>query len=161
MSVATEVLSIPPIEQVKDHDKKIKEYGLSSEQLAQRLIQDVIQNQFMVTADITRSLYDEQATFQDEIDIYGMDDWIVGTKRLFVADRSHVELIPDTLQVNDTMASFQFQEYLQFRIPFRPTVYFSGQVLLKRDPKTGLITSYREFWDQDIATVLKSAKFGR
>ena len=32
----------------------------------------------------------------------------------------------------------------------QPKVYLSGKVILERDPKTGLITSYREKWDQDV-----------
>ena len=46
-----------------------------------------------------------------------------------------------------------------FNIPFKPVVALSGKVVLERDLNTGLIVSYREFWDQDVTTVLKSAKF--
>lgn len=115
----------------------------------------------MVRADLTRSVYDESATFIDEIDTYQMDAWIKGTKRLFVADKSQVEIVPDTLQVTDQEATFNFTEYLTFNIPLlQPRVYLSGKVVLKRDPKTGLITSYQEKWDQDVNTVLLSAKIG-
>ena len=37
----------------------------------------------------------------------------------------------------------------------------SGKVVLTRDEKTGLITSYREYWDQSVNDVLKTAKFGK
>ena len=46
-----------------------------------------------------------------------------------------------------------------FRIPLRPVVTLTGKLVLDRDPETGLITKYQEFWDQDVKTVLKSAKF--
>jgi hypothetical protein len=115
----------------------------------------------MVGADISRSVYDESATFTDEIDTYEMDQWIKGTKRLFVADKSHVDLVPDSMQVTDTQVTFRFTEDLTFNIPLLlPKVYLSGTVELKRDPKTGLITSYQEKWDQSINTVLTSAKIG-
>jgi len=54
---------------------------------------------------------------------------------------------------------FRFDEDLMFRIPLRPVVTLTGKLVLDRDPETGLITKYQEFWDQDVKTVLKSAKF--
>lgn len=44
-------------------------------------------------------------------------------------------------------------------IPFRPVVHLTGRVVLTRDPQSGLITAYREFWDQSILEVLASVKF--
>lgn len=139
-------------------DKKV---GISNEELAKIIANDVQENQFMVCADITRSVYDESATFTDEIDTYQMDQWIKGTKRLFVASKSHVDLVPDSLKVTDSDVTFRFTEDLTFNIPLlMPKVYLSGLVELKRDAKSGLITSYQEKWDQDVNTVLRSAKFG-
>ena len=37
----------------------------------------------------------------------------------------------------------------------------SIQIVLTRDKETGLITSYREYWDQSVNDVLKTAKFGK
>ena len=141
--------------------QKKKQIGISNEELAKIIVQDIQDNQFMVRADLTRSIYDEKATFTDEIDTYQLDAWIQGTKRLFVANQSHVDLVPNSLQVNVTEATFLFTEFLTFNIPFLlPKVYLSGKVILKRDPTTGLITSYQEQWDQDVNTVLLSAKLG-
>ena len=106
----------------------------------------------MVSGAITNSLYLESATFQDEIDTYKKADWVKGTQKLFVAEKSHVELVEGSLVVSSAAVNFRFNEYLQFRIPFRPTVTLTGRVLLERDPTTGLISSYREFWDQDLKT---------
>jgi hypothetical protein len=136
-----------------------KQLNLSNEDLAKAIASDIANNQFMVNGGITRSLYLESATFQDEIDTYQMDAWIKGTQKLFVAEKSHVDLEEGSMQVSATKVNFRFNEYLQFRIPFRPTVYLTGQVVLERDPTTGLISSYREIWDQDIKTVLTNAKF--
>jgi len=138
-----------------------KQIGISNEQLGMIISKDIQENQFMVAADITRSVYDESATFTDEIDTYGMDQWIKGTKRLFVANKSHVDMVPNSLEVTDSEVIFRFTENLTFNIPLlQPNVYLSGSVILKRDMKTGLITSYQEKWDQDVNTVLLSAKFG-
>lgn len=59
----------------------------------------------------------------------------------------------------DKTVEFNFEEDLMFNIPFNPVVFVSGKVILERDLDSGLITSYREFWDQDVSTVLKSARF--
>jgi hypothetical protein len=135
-----------------------KRTNISNEDLATVIRNDVAQNQFMVSADISRDVYDERATFTDEIDTYGMDQWITGTKRLFVAEKSHVDLVENSLQVSAQEASFRFTETLQFNIPIlKPKMYLSGKVVFTRDAETGLITSYREQWDQDVKTVLAQA----
>jgi hypothetical protein len=156
------VVNLPPafaVEDINDGGKKKKLSNLSNTDLSKIITKDMVENQFLVSADITREVYDESATFTDEIDAYTMDKWIKGTKRLFVADKSQVNLEPDSLTVTDEEATFRFTEYLMFNIPFKPTVYLSGKVILKRDPNTGLIISYQEQWDQDVASVLKTAKF--
>ncbi len=159
-AVAAAFLSTPasPSQAAVVSEKKV---GISNTELANIIARDIKDNQFMVRADLTRSVYDESATFTDEIDTYQLDAWIQGTKRLFVADKSMVELVPNSLKVTDQEATFLFTEYLTFNIPFLlPKVYLSGTVILKRDPSTGLITSYKEKWDQDVNTVLLSAKLG-
>jgi hypothetical protein len=130
---------------------------LSDEELKKIVKADILDRQFLVTGKLTRSIYQPTATFTDEIDTYAMEKWIVGTQRLFVGEGSDVRLIGD-VQVTPEKVEFRFDEDLMFRIPFRPTVALSGKVILSRD-ESGLVTSYQEFWDQDVATVLKSAKF--
>ena len=122
---------------------------------------DIVQRQFLVTGNITRSIYDPAATFTDEIDTYEMDQWMIGTQRLFVGDRSQVRLVNDKVTLTSpTTIEFLFDEDLMFNLPiFKPVVSLTGKVVLTRDPETGLVTSYREYWDQDVLTVLKSAKF--
>jgi hypothetical protein len=119
---------------------------------------DLIDRQFLVTGDLTRSIYTSTAKFTDEIDTYGMDQWMKGTQKLFVGSKSDVRLIGD-VQVTAAKVEFQSDEDLMFNIPFNPIVALSGKVVLERDIESGLITSYREFWDQDVWSVLKTAKF--
>jgi hypothetical protein len=140
-------------------DRTTKQLNLSNEQLAKIVIGDVTERQFMVTGDFTRSIYDEAATFTDEIDTYEMDPWINGVKRLFIPKGSHIDLLAETLTVSDSVVEFKFAEDLQFNlILLQPTLSLTGRLVLNRDPTTGLITSYREFWDQDINSVLKTAR---
>jgi hypothetical protein len=133
--------------------------NLSNDDLATRIASDVQEKQFLVTGNLSRELYDESATFTDEIDTYTLTEWTKGTAKLFVGNKSHVDLEPNTLQVSSNQVTFRFSETLCFNIPvLYPVVYLSGKVILQRDPTTGLITSYQEQWDQDVSTVLSSVK---
>jgi len=146
-----------------------KQYNLSPEAIAQIVSNDLVQNSFLTNGKLTRSIYDEKATFTDEIDTYTLPQWIKGTSQLFVGppttsgkggkrSGSRVGLVGDVIATNEKV-EFRFEEDLMFNIPFNPIVFVSGKVVLERDLKSGLITSYREYWDQDVATVLKSARF--
>ena len=90
-----------------------------------------------------------------------MLQWIQGTQRLFRGDGSNVRLVGD-VNVSDDKVEFRFDEDLMFNIPLlHPVVNLnlSGKVVLERSPDSGLITSYREFWDQDVKEVLITALF--
>lgn len=131
--------------------------NLTDEQLKQIIKSDLLDKQFLATGDITSYIYKPTATFTDEIDTYSKEQWIKGTQKLFVGEKSQVRLIGD-IDVTPEKVEFRFDEDLMFRIPFRPTVSLSGKLVLTRD-ESGYITSYREYWDQDVATVLKTARF--
>lgn len=130
---------------------------LSDARIKEIVKSDILDRQFLVTGNLTPSIYRPTATFTDEIDTYKMDQWMTGTQKLFVGEKSLVRLVGD-VDVTPEKVEFRFDEDLMFRIPFRPTVSLSGKVVLKRD-SDGFITSYREFWDQDTWSVLKTAKF--
>lgn len=136
-----------------------KQYNLSPNEIGGIVEKDLVENAFLTNGKLTRSIYDEKATFTDEIDTYTLDKWIKGTSRLFVGPPGSRVSMVGPIEANDQAVSFRFEEDLMFNIPFKPVVNLSGKVVLERDEKTGLITSYREFWDQDVNTVLKSAKF--
>ena len=153
----------PPVAKAAGKSKvEDKQLNLSNEDIMKIVENDIVKGQFMVSGDLTRSIYDEKATFQDEIDTYKLDDWIIGVKRLFVAKNSHIDIIPDTFKYNEDKNTIElkFDEYLQFNLPIvKPTLSLTGKLILTRNPNTGLIVKYREIWDQDINTVLKTAKF--
>eukprot|EP00960_Hanusia_phi_P070024 767219-Hanusia_phi.AAC.2 len=55
------------------------------------------------------------------------------------------------IQVGKEEASFKFKEQLMFNIPIlKPKVPLTGKLILKRG-EDGLITSYREIWDQPVS----------
>lgn len=136
----------------------VKQLNLSDDDLKRVILSD-INNDFLVTAAITRSIYDESATFTDEIDTYTMDKWVKGTQSLFISSGSRMNLVGD-IKVTAKEVTFRFDEDLMFNIPFKPVVALTGKVVLTR-ASNGLITSYREYWDQSVSEVLKSAKFGK
>ncbi len=136
-----------------------KQLNLAPSEIASIVEEDLVKNAFLTNGKLTRSIYDEKATFTDEIDTYGLDQWIKGTSRLFVGPPGSRVGLVGPVEANEKEVVFRFEEDLMFNIPFKPVVNLSGKVVLARDENTGLITSYREFWDQDVKTVLKSAKF--
>jgi len=136
-----------------------KQYNLSPEKIAAIVEADVVERSFLTNGDLTRSIYSESATFTDEIDTYKLEPFMKGTAKLFVGPPSSKLKLVGNIEASDTEISFRFDEDLMFRIPFRPVVHITGKVVLKREVDTGLISSYQEFWDQDVKTVLKSAKF--
>lgn len=136
-----------------------KQTNISNDELKKIILSDMDKS-FLVTADITRSVYDESATFTDEIDVYTMDKWIKGTKALFIPSGSRLKLEGD-VDVTQSEVSFRFVEDLMFNIPFKPVCSLTGKLVLTRDENTGLIISYREYWDQSVSEVLKTAKFGK
>eukprot|EP00557_Chaetoceros_sp_GSL56_P006584 CAMPEP_0176487996 /NCGR_PEP_ID=MMETSP0200_2-20121128/6455_1 /TAXON_ID=947934 /ORGANISM="Chaetoceros sp., Strain GSL56" /LENGTH=171 /DNA_ID=CAMNT_0017884913 /DNA_START=210 /DNA_END=725 /DNA_ORIENTATION=+ len=153
---STVVATIQPTESKASEEKR---YNLSPSEIAAIVEEDLVKNSFLTNGKLTRSIYDEKATFTDEIDTYGLDQWIKGTSKLFVGPPGSRVSLVGPMEANDKKVEFRFEEDLMFNIPFKPVVNLSGRVVLDRDEKTGLITSYREYWDQDVKTVLLSAKF--
>lgn len=75
-----------------------QEIKLSDEQLKETVLSDIVNNQFLVTGKITRSIYQPTATFR-------------GTSKLFRADMSRVRLVGD-VSVNPNAVKFRFEEDL-------------------------------------------------
>ena len=131
---------------------------LTDDQLAQIITEDLMQRRFLVTGNLTPHIYQPTATFTDAISTYDMDYWRKGTPRLFFDDES-LRLLGD-VHVSPDRVEFRYDGNFVFRIPFLyPTLYLSGTVVLTRDAESGLISSYREIWDEDVLSVLKTARF--
>lgn len=159
-TTAAGILSAPSVALASDE----KQMNLSDEELIKIAVdKDLTENQFLVNGRLTRSIYDESCTFQDEIDTYGLEQWMSGTAKLFDGDRSKVLVAPESVKIGKNpskdgrLLQFRFVEYLCFNIPVvKPIVFLSGTLFLEVSETTGLITSYREKWDQDIYKVLTS-----
>ena len=132
--------------------------NLSPVDISKIVAADITDRQALITADFTRSIYSEKATFQDEIDIYPINQYVTGTKALFNAANSHVDLV-GSVTASAAEVNFRFKETLAFNVPFNPKVTLSGRVVLTRDENDGLVTASREYWDQSVNDVLKTVKF--
>lgn len=145
---------------VSSSSKKL--YNLSNEDLAAIIKQDCREKQFLYTADMTKAIYDDAATFKDGSGIdgsYPMEAWIRGCNLLFDAGQSQCKILEHTMSVTNQQVWFRFTETLTFRTMWQPRVYLTGTVVMKRDPQTGLIMSYEEQWDQDMNEIFRRTQF--
>ena len=136
-------------------------YYLSSDALVATLLQDIQERNSLVTADFTRTIYEENCLFNDGSDLdgaYPMKPWILGCKLLFCGDRSKGKILPESLFVSTDEISFCFESDLEFRGPFRPRVFLSGTITMTRSLETGRITSYQETWDKSCAELVRNAE---
>lgn len=95
--------------------------NLRDDEVKRIINSDIVERKFLATADLTRELYDEKASFTDEIDTYSLPKWIAGTQKLFVGEKSRVNLVGEVV-VTKERVEFKFDEDLMFRIPLRPVV---------------------------------------
>ena len=146
--------SLWPAAAAPSSEEKLR--NLPADELAKIVKADLVQRQFLVTGQLSREIYDETALFTDEIDTYTLDKWMKGTAALFVGSLSHVDLVGD-VKADASEVSFRFSETLAFNLPFvKPKVPLTGRLVLTRGAD-GLITKYREFWDQGTLEVLSKA----
>lgn len=131
---------------------------ISNEEISKIVSEDISIRQALITADFSPSIYNPNCKFQDEIDTYKYDQYVKGTKALFNAGKSHVDLVGPVV-ATDEKVEFKFKETLVFNIPFNPTVDISGHVNLSRNKEDGLITYSREYWDQPVREVLTHVRF--
>ena len=67
--------------------------NLPAAKMAEIVTADLVERQFLATADFTREIYDEATLFTDEIDTYTLPKFIKGTSSLFVKEKSVVRLV--------------------------------------------------------------------
>ena len=108
----------------------INKLQLSNKDVAQIVADDITIRQALVTADFTPSIYNKNCKFQDEIDTYNYDAYVKGTKQLFNAEKSHVDLVDDVI-ATDEKIEFKFKETLAFNIPFNPKVKLTGNIRIQ------------------------------
>lgn len=137
---------------------------VSNQAMADIILSDCRDRQFLYTADLTREIYHDACQFKDGSNLdgsYPLEAWVRGCQFLFDATASHCRILPHTLQVTDRAVSFRFAETLAFNTAsrHRPRVHITGTVHMKRDTDTGLVVSYEEDWDQDLKEIFRRTTF--
>lgn len=135
---------------------------LSSDELIATLLKDITDRNSLVTADFTRTLYQEDCLFNDGSDLdgaYPLKPWILGCKLLFCGDHSRGKIVPESLVVSAQEILFRFESDLEFRGPFQPRVQLCGTIVLTRNLDTGRICYYQEYWDTSCSEILRRAEF--
>ena len=62
------------------------------------------------------------------------------------------------VRATDKEVRFRFDEILAFNLPLvKPKVPLTGELVLTRDPESGLITKYLEIWDTGVWATLSKA----
>jgi hypothetical protein len=129
-----------------------KLHNLPHNVLAEMIIRDdKEQNCLLLTADFSRSIYEDQATFKDgsNLDIsYPMPPWIIGRKLLFNERNSLTELVEESLVVTSSQVSFRFEGDLSFEVPFSPKCFSVDK------------TSWLEIQPQVPSTPMNMKSFG-
>ena len=152
------------IENSVDNSRNYKLWNLSNDELADIIVRDGREKQFLFTADLTREIYDESCMFCDGSDLdgsYPIDAWVRGCRFLFDSNESSSRIIEDTLRVSSHRVVFTFEEELQFNMipPFLrrslQRISLTGSIIMDRDPQTGLIVQYQEVWDQSLGQLMK------
>ena len=163
------------------NDNTVNKLQLSNKDVAQIVADDINIRQALVTADFTPSIYNKNCKFQDPIDVYNYDAYVKGTKQLFNADKSHVDLVDDVIATDDKI-EFKFKETLAFNIPFNPKVKLTGNIRIQYTQQCfiysivyyiivyighvelsrgedGLVSHSREYWDKSVRGVIGTARF--
>eukprot|EP00240_Pyramimonas_obovata_P014859 CAMPEP_0118923510 /NCGR_PEP_ID=MMETSP1169-20130426/2002_1 /TAXON_ID=36882 /ORGANISM="Pyramimonas obovata, Strain CCMP722" /LENGTH=210 /DNA_ID=CAMNT_0006864499 /DNA_START=79 /DNA_END=711 /DNA_ORIENTATION=- len=131
--------------------------NLSPEEIKAIVKADLVERQFLATANFTQAIYADDCTFTDEISTYSFKEFVKGTAQLFDASRSTVALVGD-VEADEKTVTFRFSEELCFNVPFKPKTYLSGKLVLTRN-SDGLISNYKETWDQPVNKVLSTVHF--
>mmetsp|Transcript_46721 Transcript_46721/g.75151 ORF Transcript_46721/g.75151 Transcript_46721/m.75151 type:complete len:309 (+) Transcript_46721:78-1004(+) len=135
-----------------------KSIGLPIQDIRDIVQQDFIYRKCLVSGDISQEIYADDCIFTDpQMSVKGLQKFVRGTKALFVAERSELELLGDVYVVGDDKIVAKWREVACFNIPLRPKTYFTGNITLTLG-KDNLIVNYLEQWDLTIPEILATAR---
>jgi len=138
--------------------------AVSLQELTRIVTTDFEQGRYLVTGDLTESVYADDAHFADSNNDFGngLESWIRGVKALFVSDRCKLALTGPVV-ADDKARTITFTGWRQvdvFRLPGAPhTPVFTGTTTLTLDPVENLVVDHTEVWDQSPKEIVSSLKF--
>uniref|UniRef100_A0A7S1BSY8 SnoaL-like domain-containing protein n=1 Tax=Corethron hystrix TaxID=216773 RepID=A0A7S1BSY8_9STRA len=132
--------------------------------LTKIVTEDFTQRRYLVTGDLTRGVYADDARFADSNNDFGpgLDSWVKGVKALFVSDRCRLALTGPVVADAEGRTIF-FSGWRQvdvFRLPGAPhTPVFTGTTTLTLDPIENIVVDHTEVWDQKPNEIVSNLKF--
>lgn len=125
---------------------------------------DFEERKYLVTGDLTPSVYADDAHFEDSNNEFGkgLDSWVRGVKALFVSDRCKLALTGpiETDEVKRTITFTGWRQVDVFRLPGAPhTPVFTGRTTLTLSPTENLVVDHTEVWDQSPKEIVASLVF--
>ena len=132
-----------------------KRVGLSADEVAAILKEDLVTGQYFVTGNLTREVFDDNCRFKDPTnDVKGLSRYLTALGLLFDPKDSFVRLTsisvtsPTTVETDGTL-----EGYLRF--PWHPRVDpYEFHTTYTLDPTTGLIVDQSQTWSISGAKAL-------
>jgi hypothetical protein len=132
-----------------------KRVGLSADEVAAILKEDLVTGQYFVTGNLTREVFDDNCRFKDPTnDVRGLSRYLTALGLLFDPKDSFVRLTsiavtsPTTVETDGTL-----EGYLRF--PWHPRVDpYEFHTTYTLDPTTGLIVDQSQTWSISGAKAL-------
>jgi len=137
---------------------------VSLPELTRIVTEDFQQRRYLVTGDLTPTVYADDAHFADSNNDFGngLEPWVRGVRALFVSDRCKLALT-GPIVADEQTRTITFTGWRQldvFRLPGAPhTPVFTGRTTLTLDPAENLVIDHTEVWDQLPSTIISNLKF--
>lgn len=136
-------------------------------ELAKVVEADMVQRSYLITGDLTKAVFADDASFADGNNDFGpgLDSWVAGTKRLFVSDRCKLKLTGEVVYDETARTlTVPWRQVDVFRLPGAPhTPVFTGFTTLTLGPSDDeghvLVVDHTETWDQTPSEILRELKF--
>jgi len=133
-------------------------------ELVRIVTEDLTERRYLVTGELTPSVYADDAHFADSNNDFGngLSKWVRGVKALFISDRCRVALTGPVVadEAKRTITFTGWRQVDVFRLPGAPhTPVFTGKTYLTLDPIENLIVDHTEVWDQSPEEIKRDLKF--
>eukprot|EP00931_Biecheleriopsis_adriatica_P046950 TRINITY_DN27022_c0_g1_i1.p1 TRINITY_DN27022_c0_g1~~TRINITY_DN27022_c0_g1_i1.p1 ORF type:complete len:267 (+),score=38.38 TRINITY_DN27022_c0_g1_i1:64-864(+) len=138
--------------------------SVSVPELVRIVTEDFTARRYLVTGDLTKEVYADNAHFADSNNDFGpgLDSWVRGVKLLFKSERCKLALT-QPVSYDEAKRTITFEGWRQvdvFNLPGAPhTPVFTGRTTLLLDPVENIIVDHTEKWDQTPDEIKSGLKF--
>lgn len=138
--------------------------SVSGPEVVRIVTEDFAKRRYLVTGDLTRGVYADDAHFADSNNDFGkgLESWVRGVKLLFNSGRCKLALT-GPVTFDEARRTITFEGWRQvdvFNLPGSPhTPVFTGRTVLTLDPVENIVVDHTETWDQTPADIKSGLKF--